>query len=77
MERQKYRLEMELAAQLNKRTDEKEVLQQEKKKEREDLAAVVWVEIFSFCASQQVYCPLKLSVLLVFHLVSIVDLRVQ
>ncbi|XP_009955588.1 PREDICTED: serologically defined colon cancer antigen 8 homolog, partial [Leptosomus discolor] len=41
MERQRYRLERELAAQLNKRTDEKEVLREEKKKEREDLAAMV------------------------------------
>ncbi|XP_010137112.1 PREDICTED: serologically defined colon cancer antigen 8, partial [Buceros rhinoceros silvestris] len=41
MERQKYRLEMELAAQQNKRTDEKEALQQGMKKEREDLAAMV------------------------------------
>ncbi|NXN95075.1 SDCG8 protein, partial [Rhinopomastus cyanomelas] len=41
MERQKYRLERELAAQLSKRTDEKEALREEMKKEREDLAAMV------------------------------------
>ncbi|NXE88959.1 SDCG8 protein, partial [Menura novaehollandiae] len=41
MERQKNCLEKELAAQLNKRTDEKEALRQEMKKEREDLAAMV------------------------------------
>ncbi|NWR61346.1 SDCG8 protein, partial [Bucorvus abyssinicus] len=41
IERQKYRLEMELAAQLNKRTDEKEALRQEMNKEREDLAAMM------------------------------------
>ncbi|NWS60167.1 SDCG8 protein, partial [Chunga burmeisteri] len=41
MERQKNRLEKELAAQLNKRTDEKEALRAEMKKEREDLAAMV------------------------------------
>ncbi|KFM00850.1 Serologically defined colon cancer antigen 8, partial [Aptenodytes forsteri] len=41
MERQKNRLERELAAQLNKRTDEKEALREEMKKEREDLAAMV------------------------------------
>ncbi|XP_068264475.1 serologically defined colon cancer antigen 8 isoform X2 [Nyctibius grandis] len=41
MERQKNRLERELAAQLNKRTDEKEALRAEMKKEREDLAAMV------------------------------------
>lgn len=41
MERQKNRLEKELAAQLNKRTDEKEALREEIKKEREDLAAMV------------------------------------
>uniref|UniRef100_A0A8B9USH9 Serologically defined colon cancer antigen 8 n=1 Tax=Anas zonorhyncha TaxID=75864 RepID=A0A8B9USH9_9AVES len=41
MERQKNRLEKELAAQLNKRTDEKEALREEMKKEREDLAAMV------------------------------------
>ncbi|NWZ97543.1 SDCG8 protein, partial [Nesospiza acunhae] len=41
MERQKNYLEKELAAQLNKRADEKEALRQEMKKEREDLAAMV------------------------------------
>ncbi|NXN30826.1 SDCG8 protein, partial [Nycticryphes semicollaris] len=41
MERQKSRLEKELAAQLNKRTDEKEALREEMKKEREGLAAMV------------------------------------
>ncbi|NXA25672.1 SDCG8 protein, partial [Ibidorhyncha struthersii] len=41
MERQRNRLERELAAQLNKRTDEKEALREEMKKEREDLAAMV------------------------------------
>ncbi|XP_068532448.1 serologically defined colon cancer antigen 8 isoform X3 [Anas acuta] len=41
MERQKNRLEKELAAQLNKRTDEKEALREEMKKEREDLATMV------------------------------------
>ncbi|NWH63660.1 SDCG8 protein, partial [Geococcyx californianus] len=41
MERQKNRLERELAAQLNKRTDEREALREEMKKEREDLAAMV------------------------------------
>lgn len=41
MERQKNRLEKDLAAQLNKRTDEKEALREEMKKEREDLAAMV------------------------------------
>uniref|UniRef100_A0A8C8ABK1 Serologically defined colon cancer antigen 8 n=1 Tax=Otus sunia TaxID=257818 RepID=A0A8C8ABK1_9STRI len=41
MERQKNRLERELAAQLNKRTDEKEALREEMKKEREGLAAMV------------------------------------
>ncbi|XP_054675170.1 serologically defined colon cancer antigen 8 isoform X2 [Grus americana] len=41
MERQKNRLERELAAQLNKRTDEKEALREEMKKEREDLTAMV------------------------------------
>ncbi|NWV06099.1 SDCG8 protein, partial [Ptilonorhynchus violaceus] len=41
MERQKNCLERELAAQLNKRADEKEALRQEMKKEREDLAAMV------------------------------------
>ncbi|NXX89980.1 SDCG8 protein, partial [Centropus bengalensis] len=41
MERQKNRLERELASQLNKRTDEKEALREEMKKEREDLAAMV------------------------------------
>ncbi|KAM9297187.1 serologically defined colon cancer antigen 8 isoform 3-T3 [Morus bassanus] len=41
MERQKNRFERELAAQLNKRTDEKEALREEMKKEREDLAAMV------------------------------------
>ncbi|NWV33707.1 SDCG8 protein, partial [Grantiella picta] len=41
MERQKNSLEKELAAQLNKKADEKEVLRQEMKKEREDLAAMV------------------------------------
>ncbi|XP_052662425.1 serologically defined colon cancer antigen 8 isoform X1 [Harpia harpyja] len=41
MERQKNRLERELAAQLSKRTDEKEALREEMKKEREDLAAMV------------------------------------
>nr|XP_009682373.1 PREDICTED: serologically defined colon cancer antigen 8 [Struthio camelus australis] len=41
MERQKNRLEKELVAQLNKRTDEKEALREEMKKEREDLAAMV------------------------------------
>jgi len=41
MERQKNRLERELAAQLNKRTHEKEALREEMKKEREGLAAMV------------------------------------
>ncbi|NWV54683.1 SDCG8 protein, partial [Daphoenositta chrysoptera] len=41
MERQKNFLEKELAAQLNKKADEKEALRQEMKKEREDLAALV------------------------------------
>ncbi|XP_039913550.1 serologically defined colon cancer antigen 8 isoform X2 [Hirundo rustica] len=41
MERQKNYLEKELAAQLNKRADEKEALRQEMRKEREDLAAMV------------------------------------
>ncbi|NXJ99527.1 SDCG8 protein, partial [Corythaixoides concolor] len=41
MERQKNRLERELVAQLNKRTDEKEALREEMKKEREDLTAMV------------------------------------
>ncbi|XP_032910172.1 serologically defined colon cancer antigen 8 isoform X5 [Catharus ustulatus] len=41
MERQKNYLEKELAAQLNKRADEKEALRREMKKEREDLAAMV------------------------------------
>ncbi|NXL88152.1 SDCG8 protein, partial [Alectura lathami] len=41
MERQKNRLEKELAAQLSKRTDEKEELREDMKKEREDLAAMV------------------------------------
>ncbi|KAL9863206.1 serologically defined colon cancer antigen 8 isoform 4-T6 [Geothlypis trichas] len=41
MERQKNYLEKELAAQLNKRANEKEALRQEMKKEREDLAAMV------------------------------------
>ncbi|XP_039424187.1 serologically defined colon cancer antigen 8 isoform X3 [Corvus cornix cornix] len=41
MERQKNYLEKELAAQLNKRADEKEALQEEMKKEREDLTAMV------------------------------------
>ncbi|XP_074752955.1 serologically defined colon cancer antigen 8 isoform X3 [Athene noctua] len=41
MERQKNRLEKELAAQLNMRTDEKEALREEMKKEREGLAAMV------------------------------------
>ncbi|XP_053920115.1 serologically defined colon cancer antigen 8 isoform X1 [Cuculus canorus] len=41
MERQKNRLEMELSAQLNKRTDEKEALREEMKKERAGLAAMV------------------------------------
>ncbi|XP_062428115.1 serologically defined colon cancer antigen 8 isoform X3 [Rhea pennata] len=41
MERQKNRLEKELIAQLDKRTDEKEALREEMKKEREDLAAMV------------------------------------
>ncbi|NXK11383.1 SDCG8 protein, partial [Herpetotheres cachinnans] len=41
IERQKNRLERELAAQLNKRMDEKEALREEMKKEREDLAAMV------------------------------------
>ncbi|NXE22310.1 SDCG8 protein, partial [Ardeotis kori] len=41
MERQKNRLERELAAQLNKRADEKEALREEMKKEREELAAMV------------------------------------
>ncbi|XP_009871562.1 PREDICTED: serologically defined colon cancer antigen 8, partial [Apaloderma vittatum] len=40
MERQKYRLERELAAQLSKRADEKEALREEMKKEREGLAAM-------------------------------------
>ncbi|NXN09990.1 SDCG8 protein, partial [Indicator maculatus] len=39
--RQKYRLEKELAAQINKRTDEKEALREEMKKERDNLAAMV------------------------------------
>ncbi|NXI77500.1 SDCG8 protein, partial [Rhipidura dahli] len=41
MERQKNYLEKEMAAQLNKRADEKEALRQEMKKEREDLTAMV------------------------------------
>ncbi|XP_014114835.1 PREDICTED: serologically defined colon cancer antigen 8 isoform X2 [Pseudopodoces humilis] len=41
MERQKNYLEKELAAQANKRADEKEALRREMKKEREDLAAMV------------------------------------
>uniref|UniRef100_A0A8B9SFA3 Serologically defined colon cancer antigen 8 n=1 Tax=Apteryx owenii TaxID=8824 RepID=A0A8B9SFA3_APTOW len=41
MERQKNRLERELVAQLDKRTDEKEALREEMKKGREDLAAMV------------------------------------
>lgn len=41
MERQKNRLERELAAQLNKMTDEKETLREEMKKEKEDLTAMV------------------------------------
>lgn len=41
MERQKNRLEKELAVQLNKRTEEKEALREEMKKERENLAAMV------------------------------------
>lgn len=47
MERQKNYLEKELAAQLNKRADEKEALRQEMKKERENMAAMVWVGSFS------------------------------
>ncbi|NWZ79262.1 SDCG8 protein, partial [Poecile atricapillus] len=41
MERQKNYLEKELAAQANKKADEKEALRREMKKEREDLAAMV------------------------------------
>ncbi|XP_065689558.2 serologically defined colon cancer antigen 8 isoform X5 [Patagioenas fasciata] len=41
IERQKNRLEKELTVQLNKRTREKEALQEEMKKEREDLVAMV------------------------------------
>ncbi|NXG48958.1 SDCG8 protein, partial [Psilopogon haemacephalus] len=41
LERQKYRLGKELAAQLNKRADEKEALREEMKKERDNLAAMV------------------------------------
>ncbi|NXF95288.1 SDCG8 protein, partial [Eubucco bourcierii] len=41
LERQKYRLGKELTAQLNKRTDEKEALREEMKKERDNLAAMV------------------------------------
>ncbi|NXP69827.1 SDCG8 protein, partial [Ramphastos sulfuratus] len=41
LERQKYRLEKELAAQLSKRTDEKEALREEMKKEKDNLAAMV------------------------------------
>ncbi|NXO56947.1 SDCG8 protein, partial [Aramus guarauna] len=41
MGRQKNRFERELAAQLNKRTDEKEALREEMKKERDDLTAMV------------------------------------
>ncbi|KAM6278931.1 serologically defined colon cancer antigen 8 isoform 3-T5 [Porphyrio hochstetteri] len=41
MERQKIHLERELAAQLKRRTDEKEALWEETKKKREDLAAMV------------------------------------
>ncbi|NWT82646.1 SDCG8 protein, partial [Lanius ludovicianus] len=41
MERQKNYLEKELAAQLNKKADEKEALRQEMKKEREELTAMV------------------------------------
>ncbi|XP_010189277.1 PREDICTED: serologically defined colon cancer antigen 8, partial [Mesitornis unicolor] len=41
MERQKNLLERELAAQFNKRTDEKAALREEMKKEKEDLAAMV------------------------------------
>uniref|UniRef100_A0A803Y3F2 Serologically defined colon cancer antigen 8 n=1 Tax=Meleagris gallopavo TaxID=9103 RepID=A0A803Y3F2_MELGA len=43
MERQKNRLEKELAVQLNKRTEEKEALREEMKKERENLAAMVHI----------------------------------
>ncbi|NXP56192.1 SDCG8 protein, partial [Heliornis fulica] len=41
MERQKIRIERELAVQLKKRTDEKEALREKMKKEREGLAAMV------------------------------------
>ncbi|NXG15988.1 SDCG8 protein, partial [Grallaria varia] len=41
MERQKNCLERELAAQINKRADERETVREEMKKEREDLAAMV------------------------------------
>ncbi|NWU60678.1 SDCG8 protein, partial [Pterocles burchelli] len=41
MEQQKNRLEREIAAEINKRTHEKEALREEMKKEREDLAAMV------------------------------------
>ncbi|NXA15767.1 SDCG8 protein, partial [Sapayoa aenigma] len=41
MERQRNCLERELAAQVNKRADEKEALREEMKKEKEDLAAMV------------------------------------
>ncbi|XP_064014723.1 serologically defined colon cancer antigen 8 [Pogoniulus pusillus] len=41
LEQQKYRLGKELAAQLSKRTDEKEALREEMKKERDNLAAMV------------------------------------
>ncbi|XP_010071754.1 PREDICTED: serologically defined colon cancer antigen 8 [Pterocles gutturalis] len=41
MEHQKNRLEREVAAEIKKRTDEKEALREEMKKEREDLAAMV------------------------------------
>ncbi|KAM6278930.1 serologically defined colon cancer antigen 8 isoform 2-T3 [Porphyrio hochstetteri] len=45
MERQKIHLERELAAQLKRRTDEKEALWEETKKKREDLAAMVCGEM--------------------------------
>uniref|UniRef100_A0A8B9N0L3 Serologically defined colon cancer antigen 8 n=1 Tax=Accipiter nisus TaxID=211598 RepID=A0A8B9N0L3_9AVES len=52
MERQKNRLERELAAQLSKRTDEKEALREEMKKEREDLAVMSMSENVAMLEAQ-------------------------
>uniref|UniRef100_A0A8C0BQM8 Serologically defined colon cancer antigen 8 n=1 Tax=Buteo japonicus TaxID=224669 RepID=A0A8C0BQM8_9AVES len=52
MERQKNRLERELAAQLRKRTDEKEALREEMKKEREDLAVMSMSENVAMLEAQ-------------------------